>query len=52
LLDGYSSKQIADKLHISINTVHNHRQNILKKASCSNVAQLMAFVLKDNLKSY
>lgn len=52
LLDGYSSKQIADKLHISINTVHNHRQNILKKASCSNVAQLMAFVLKDNLKSF
>jgi DNA-binding NarL/FixJ family response regulator len=50
LLDGFSSKQIADKMHISINTINNHRQNILKKASCNNVAQLMVFVLKAGLK--
>ena len=50
LLDGLSSKQIGDKMHISVNTVNNHRQNILKKTSCNNVAQLMAFVLRAGLK--
>lgn len=50
LLDGFSSKQIAEKLFVSINTINNHRQNILKKASCNNLAQLMAFVLSGKLK--
>jgi len=50
LLEGCSSKQISEKLFISINTVNNHRQNILKKHNCSNIAQLMTFILKTNLR--
>ncbi|WP_421921112.1 response regulator transcription factor [Marinifilum sp.] len=34
--DGYASKQIADRLFISENTVNNHRKNILRKLHASN----------------
>lgn len=33
---GMRSKEIASELHISINTVNRHRQNILSKLSVSN----------------
>lgn len=34
--EGMLSKEIADRLHISINTVSRHRQNILRKLSVDN----------------
>lgn len=34
--DGKLSKQIAEKLHISVHTVNRHRQNILEKLSVGN----------------
>ena len=36
---GKVSKQIAEELHISINTVNNHRQNIMRKLKCQNAAE-------------
>lgn len=36
---GKASKQIADKLHISVNTVNNHRQRIIRKLHCQNTAE-------------
>lgn len=36
---GKASKQIADALCISVNTVNNHRQNILRKLHCQNTAE-------------
>lgn len=50
LSDGFSSKLIADKLKISVNTINNHRQNILKKTNCKNVAELIAFALNAGIK--
>jgi DNA-binding CsgD family transcriptional regulator len=38
---GYDSINIADKLKISINTVNNHRQNILRKTKTENTTQAM-----------
>ena len=43
LADGLTSKEIAGKLHLSENTVVNHRKNILKKTSTKNVAELIRF---------
>lgn len=50
LNEGLSSKLIADKLKISINTVHNHRQNILRKTNCRNVAELIGFTSRNGIK--
>lgn len=39
--DGYSSRQIADKLFISMETVKSHRKNILFKLKVRNSAQMI-----------
>jgi len=39
--DGLSTKQIADKLSISIRTVESHRINMLKKLEVGNTAELI-----------
>src|SRR6478736_41854 len=39
--EGYSTKQIADKLSISIRTVESHRINMLMKLEVSNSAELI-----------
>lgn len=39
--DGFSSKQIADKLFLSELTVNTHRRNMLKKTNQPNVAALV-----------
>ncbi len=41
LITGLSSKEIAQKLNISINTVNSHRSNLLKKCRVKNVVELM-----------
>ncbi|HET7733059.1 MAG TPA: LuxR C-terminal-related transcriptional regulator [Paludibacter sp.] len=40
IIGGLSSREIASKLFISIDTVKNHRKNILTKSNCSNSIQL------------
>ena len=49
LTEGFSSKMIAEKLNISVNTANNHRHNILKKTNCKNVAQMVTFAVKNKL---
>ncbi|RIW12546.1 DNA-binding response regulator [Algoriphagus lacus] len=46
---GYSTKQIADKLSISIRTVESHRINMLRKLRVSNTAELIKKSIKLNL---
>ncbi len=41
IINGLSSKEIARKLNISINTVNSHRSSLLKKCNVKNVAELM-----------
>jgi len=48
---GYSNKQIADALFISIPTVKTHRSNILAKCEVKNTASLVRFVMENNLLS-
>jgi two-component system invasion response regulator UvrY len=42
--DGRSSKEIAQALFISVNTIEVHRYNILKKLRLKNVAALVNFI--------
>lgn len=49
MADGLSSKMLADKLCISENTVSNHRQNIIRKTNTNNVAQLIAFAVRNGI---
>ncbi|WPR74891.1 helix-turn-helix transcriptional regulator [Algoriphagus sp. NG3] len=41
ILDGKESKEIAQQLNISVNTVATHRKNILKKLKAKNVGEMM-----------
>ena len=46
IADGCSSKQIADKLHITQNTVMNHRKNLMRKTNTKNVAELISYSIR------
>jgi DNA-binding CsgD family transcriptional regulator len=49
MADGMSSKVIAYKLGLSENTIANHRKNMLRKTNTKNVAQLIAFVVRNGV---
>lgn len=46
---GSSSKEIADKLNISIHTVNTHRKNITRKTGIKSVAGLAVYAMLHNL---
>lgn len=43
---GLMSKEIADRLFISINTVNNHRQNIIRKMGLTNTSEAITYARK------
>lgn len=47
--EGLSSKQIADKMHISIHTINNHRKNMLGKTNCKNLSELVSHAMKTGM---
>ena len=49
LLEGESSKQIACKLYVAVNTINNHRRNMLSKSKSANTAQLLNYAIKEKL---
>ena len=46
---GLSSKQIADKLNISIHTVNSHRKNVTRKTGIRSVAGLAVYATLHNM---
>jgi DNA-binding NarL/FixJ family response regulator len=46
---GLSSKEIADKLGVSVHTVMNHRSNLMKKTGLHRVAQLSMLAMQAGL---
>ena len=47
VVDGYTSKQIADKLGLSPRTVDHHRSNLLRKFGMSNSVDLVNFAVRN-----
>lgn len=46
---GHSTREIADMLHISSNTVDVHRAHLMQKLDLHNVAELSAFAMRHGL---
>ena len=46
---GMASKEIADKLNISIHTINNHRRNMLERCNCKNILQLLDIAVKSGV---
>ncbi|MGW8193987.1 MAG: response regulator [Desulforhopalus sp.] len=49
LAEGFSNKQIATFLHISVKTVEKHRSNLINKLDLHNVAQLTSYAIQKGL---
>jgi DNA-binding CsgD family transcriptional regulator len=47
--EGFSSKQVADKLSLSEYTIVNHKQNMLRKTNTRNITELVAFAIRNRL---
>ncbi|MDO1446762.1 response regulator transcription factor [Rhodocytophaga aerolata] len=49
IIDGDSSREIAEKLNLSIRTVDNHRANMMKRLGVKNAVELVKKVLNEKL---
>jgi two-component system response regulator NreC len=49
IVNGFSSKQIAEKLFISHNTVYNHRRNIFPKLKIKKSSELITFAINSGV---
>jgi two-component system response regulator NreC len=51
IADGSTSKEIAEKLFISLSTVKSHRNNIMKKLKVNDMASLIKTAIKKGMVS-
>ncbi len=49
IVKGHTSKEIAEKLCLSLSTVENHRCNMIKKAGVKNIYAVIMFAIKNQL---
>lgn len=49
LVEGLTAKEVAAKLNLSVYTVNNHVCNMLAKTSTKNKAELVAYLLKNDI---
>ncbi len=49
IAEGHSNPEIAAKLHIAVNTVHAHRNNLMKKLDIHKQAELIRYALREGL---
>lgn len=47
--EGFSNRQIADRLFISVRTVETHKNNIMKKINLKTTVDLVKFAIKNNI---
>ena len=51
LAEGYTTKQIAGRLYVSVKTVETHRQHIMAKLKLHSVAELTKYAIREGLTS-
>lgn len=51
LAEGNSTKEIADKLCLSIPTIHTHRQHIMQKLKARGIADLVRYAIQEGIIS-
>ena len=49
LAEGYSSKKMAEEYGLSVNTVHVHRNNIMRKLNIHKQADLIRYAIKEGI---
>lgn len=49
IINGYTNKEIAEKLNLSSRTIDAHRRNILQKTGCKNTAALVKWAIENNI---
>ena len=51
LAEGHATKGIANRLHISVNTVETHRRRVMAKLGLHSVAELTKYAIREGLTS-
>jgi DNA-binding NarL/FixJ family response regulator len=51
IADGYSNKEIADKIFLSVHTINTHRKNIMNKLGINNTAGIVMYAVREQLMS-
>ena len=46
---GFTAREIADEIFVSLNTVETHRRNIVQKMNARNTAQAVAIAVRKNM---
>lgn len=49
IADGYTNKEIAEKLFLSSHTVNTHRKNIMSKLGLKNTAGIVIYAVQENI---
>lgn len=52
IAEGFSSKKIAEQFKLSLNTVHVHRNNIMRKLNIHKQAELIRYALKEGIAHF
>ncbi len=51
LTEGNSTKQMAERIHLSVKTVESHRRSVMKKLDLSSVAELTKYAIREGITS-
>lgn len=51
LAEGFGTREIAERLYVSVKTVESHRQNIMQKLNLKSLPELTKFALREGITS-
>lgn len=46
---GFSTLEVAERLHLSRHTINNHRKNMLSRSGCGNIPELVRIAIGENV---